>query len=133
VGASNIEVEQFLVAYGDALSAGDGAALAGMYEIPGLVVSDQGSQPVSSPDQVAEFFAVAAAQYAEAGIAGTRPEYVAIEQLSEELCTADVRWIGVDADGRATAHKEYSMYVLRRGDDGAVRIQVAVIRSPEVP
>jgi ketosteroid isomerase-like protein len=133
VGASNIEVEQFLVAYAEALSAGDGAALAGMYEIPGLVVSDQGGQPVSSPDQVAEFFAAAAAQYHDAGLAGTRPEYVSIEQLSEQLCTADVRWIGIDADGRATGHKEYSMYVLRRGEDGVVRIQVAVIRSPEVP
>lgn len=133
MGATNIEVEQFLVAYGDALSAGDGAALAGMYEIPGLVVSDQGSQPVTSPDQVAEFFAAAAAQYTDSGIVGTRPEYVAIEQLSEQLCSADVRWIGVGADGRPTGYKEYSMYVLRKGDDGVVRIQVAVIRSPEVP
>ena len=131
------DVEQFLVAYGDALSAGDLDALADAYELPGLVMSDQGSQPVTDRQQVVDFFAAARAQYEEQGLAGTRPEHVSIEHLSEQLCTADVRWIGGDADGRATRYKEYSFYVLRQSvggpDDGTLRIQVAVIRPNDVP
>jgi len=131
------DVEQFLVAYGDALSAGDLPAIAAAYEIPALVISDQGSQPVSDRQQVVDFFGTALAQYEQLGLAGTRPEHVSIEHLSEQLCTADVRWIGVDAEGRATKYKEYSFYVLRRtvggADDGLLRIQVAVIRPNDVP
>ncbi|CAN5454600.1 hypothetical protein BH10ACT3_BH10ACT3_18600 [soil metagenome] len=133
MGATAVEVEKFLVAYGDALSAVDGPTIASMYEIPGMVISDQGSVAISSPEQVAEFFTAAAAQYTDAGIAGTRPEYVSIEQLSEQICSADVRWIGVDAEGKATRYKEFASYLLRRSEDGTVRIQVAVIRPNDGP
>lgn len=133
MGATNVEVEAFLVAYGEALSAGDGARIATMWEIPGLVLSDQGSVPVTDTAQAERFFTAAAGHYSDADLAGVRPEYVAIEQVSEQLCSADVRWIGVDAEGRATRYKEFGLYLLRRAGDGTVRIQVAVMRPNDGP
>jgi ketosteroid isomerase-like protein len=133
VGASAPEIERFLVAYAEAVSAGDGEAVAEMYELPALVLSDDGSIPVTSRDQVVEFFSAAPEQYREVGIVATRAEAVAIEQLSDELCTADVRWLGIDAEGRATNHRELATYLLRRRDDGSVRIQVAISRPSLIP
>ena len=133
MGAPAEDVERFLIAYAEALSAGDGATVATMWEIPGLVVSDEGSIPVTDAEQVDQFFTAALAQCADAGLAGTQPEHVAIEQLTDRLCSADVRWIGIDAEGRATRYKELSTYLLRQAEDGAIRIQVAVVRPNDGP
>lgn len=131
------DVEQFLVGYGEALSTGDLEAIADAYELPALVMSDQGSQSVTDRQRIVDFFEAARGQYEQLGLAGTRPEHVSIEHLSEQLCTADVRWIGVDIEGRATRYKEYSFYVLRQAvggpHDGRLGIQVAVIRPNDVP
>ena len=133
MGAGIEEIEQFLLAYGEALGAGDGDAVARLWQVPALVVSDQGSIAVTSSEQVAEFFSRAPAQYHEVGIVATRAEAVAIEQLSDQLCTVDVRWVGIDADGRPTEHRELSTYLLRRDADGTVRVQVAIARPSRIP
>lgn len=127
------DIEQFLIAYGGALSEGDAARVASMHEMPGLVLSDTSTIPLTDRSDLVESVTAAAARFGEAGLAGVRPEYVAIEQLGDELCSADVRWIGVDADGRASRHKEFTFYVLRRSADGEVRIQVAVERPNDRP
>lgn len=127
------DIERFLIAYGDALSAGDGARVASMHELPGLVLSDASSIPLTDRAQLADSVTAAAARFRDAGLSGVRPEYVAIEQLGDELCTADVRWIGVDTEGRASRHKEFALYVLRRSADGEVRIQVTVERPNDRP
>ncbi len=133
MGATGPEAERFLIAYGDALSAGDGERVAQMWELPALVLSDSGSITVTSPEQVADFFGRQPAHYESSGIFATRAESVAIEQLSDELCTADVRWVGLDAEGRRTNHFELSTYVLRRDAMGDVRIQVAITRTSRIP
>lgn len=133
MGATGPEAEEFVIEYGTALSAGDGERVASMWEIPALVLSDGSSIAVTSREQVAEFFGVQPAYYAEQGIHATRAVSVAIEQLSDELCSADVRWVGLDAEGRATNHHELSTYVLRRDEAGTVRIQVAITRTSRIP
>ena len=133
MGASAERVEQFLLEYGEALSAVDGARIATMWEIPSLVLSDQGSVPVTDAAQVDRFFTAAAGQYLEAGLSGVRAEHVAIEQISDQLCSADVRWIGIETEGRATRYKEFSLYLLRQREDGSIRIQVAVMRPNDGP
>jgi hypothetical protein len=59
----------------------------------------------------------------------TRATVLALQQLSPRLASVDVRWTALDAQGREKTH-ETSRYVLRRGDDGQPRIQVAMSLSP---
>ena len=96
-------------------------------------MSDEGTLLVAERAQVVEFFGHAAEQYRGSGIATTRPEHLAVEHLGERISSADVRWVGVDPDGRATSYRELSTYLLRTGDDGRVRIQVAVARPSRIP
>ena len=133
VGATGPEAEAFVLAYGEALSRGDGDAVARMWELPALVLADGGAVAVGSAEQVAEFFAGQPAVYAESGIHATRAVSVAVEQLSDELCSADVRWVGLDAEGNRTDHTELSTYVLRRDAGGTLRIQVAITRTSRIP
>lgn len=133
MGAGVPEIEQFLLEYADALATADGERAADMWELPALVMSDDGTHLVTERRQVVEFFSGAAAQYRDVGIASTRPEHLAVEHLGERLSSADVRWLGIDAAGRPTEHRELSTYVLRTGDDGQLRIQVAVARPSRIP
>jgi len=133
VGAGVPEIEQFLLAYADALAAADDERVADMWELPALVMSDDGTHLVTERREVVELSSTAAAQYRDAGITSTRPEHLAVEHLSDRISSADVRWLGVDADGRPTAHRELSTYLLRTGDDGRIRIQVALARPSRIP
>lgn len=133
MGATVSEIEQFLARYAEALGRGDTAALAQMWEIPALVLADGGSVAVSSRDQVEEFFSTAPDQYHAMGLHGVAAEAVAIEQLSDQLCSADVRWVGLDEQGRPTSYRELSSYVLRRDPTGTVRVQVAMSLPSRIP
>ena len=104
-----------------------------MWELPALVMSDEGTHLVTDRAEVVDFFSAAAAQYRDSGIAATRPEHLAVEHLGERISSADVRWLGIDADGRPTAHRELSTYLLRTGEDGRIRIQVALARPSRIP
>ena len=133
VGADVPQIERFLLAYADALAEGDGERVADMWELPALVMSDEGTRLVAERAEVVEFFSHAAEQYRGAGIATTRPEHLAVEHLGDRISSADVRWIGVDPDGRSTNYRELSTYLLRTGEDGRVRIQVALARPSRIP
>jgi ketosteroid isomerase-like protein len=133
VGADVAQIEQFLLAYADALAAGDGERVADMWELPALVMSDAGTRLVTERAEVVAFFGQAAEQYRSSGITTTRPEHLAVEHLGERISSADVRWVGVDPDGRVTPYRELSTYLLRTGDDGRIRIQVALARPSRLP
>ena len=133
MGAGVPEIERFLLEYADALAAADGERVADLWELPALVMSDEGTHLVTERREVVEFFSAAATQYREVGIASTRPEHLAVEHLSDRLTSADVRWLGIDAEGRPTEHRELSTYLLRTGEDGRLRIQVAVARPSRIP
>jgi hypothetical protein len=55
----------------------------------------------------------------------TRPEIEQAEALTEGLTSVDVRWHSLDEAGVERA-SERSHYVLRLGEDGRQRIQVAI-------
>jgi hypothetical protein len=124
----NREIQTFLDAYGRALSAGDGAHIATMWSVPALVLSDAGAHAVASLDEVAAFFAAAAAQYKERGIVETRPELIFVERVSERILLINVRWPGLDVGGKQVAEEE-TLYTLMLGDDGQPKIRVAIVRG----
>ena len=126
-------IERFLGEYAEALSSADTERIVEMWELPSMVLSDQGALVVDRAEQVTQFFSAAPEQYRAVGIVATAAEHLAVEQLSDRICSADVRWVGLDAHGRPTEHRELSTYLLRLGDDDAIRIQVALQRPSRIP
>jgi ketosteroid isomerase-like protein len=118
-------VGAFLDRYGSALSAGDLETVAGCWGTPALVLADQGAVPVSSAAEVEAFFAQAIEWHRSQGVVRTRAEVERITSLSDRLVTVVARWPAFDEDGVERA-SERSSYVLRVGDDGALRIHVAI-------
>src|ERR687889_457458 len=92
-------IEGFFVRYGEAVSAGDLKAISGCYAVPAIVLSDAGSIPISTREEI------------EAAFDG------AVENLTEKLVFADVRWDYLDEEGRSAERNSYR-YVLRLVDAG---------------
>jgi hypothetical protein len=113
---------------GRALGAADGEAIARLWDVPALVVADQGMHAVSSLGEVEQFFALAAAQYRSRGIRETRPDIVRLDWATGRLVIVRVRWPFLDEDGQEMG-EETTTYTLRQGDDGELRICVAVLHG----
>jgi ketosteroid isomerase-like protein len=84
-------LRRFLVRYGEALSAGDLGAVSGCYAVPALVLSDEGSVPIASREEIEAAFDGAAERYRAQGLVAVRPTLLASEVLSERLLSVDVR------------------------------------------
>jgi hypothetical protein len=117
--------------YGEALGAGDLDAIAGSWDIPSLVLSDQGSIAVTERQQVKDFFAQAVQWYKTQGYASTHPQVEQVYNLSPRLAMCDVLWPMLDASGTEKG-RERASYVLRLGEDGKLRIVVAFTSPSEV-
>lgn len=125
-------VRAFLERYGQALSTGDLPAIVACWDVPALVLSDQGARAVLEATEVEAFFAGAVAWYHAQGIAATRPENVRVEPLSARIVSVDVTWAAHDAQG-AAGPPERSRYVLAIADDGSPRIRVAMSLPVDQP
>jgi hypothetical protein len=55
--------KQFLERYGVALSAGDLPGIANVWDVPALVLSDDGAIPVAGKEEVEKFFGQATETY----------------------------------------------------------------------
>jgi hypothetical protein len=121
-------LESFVEAYGKAISSGDLERVADSWELPALVLSDQGTTAVNTKEEVMGFFDKAAASYRSQGRTSTIGEIIGKEYLTKNIVAVDVRWPSFDDQGKAKA-VEMSHYLLRIGDDGKPRIQVALTRS----
>lgn len=118
-------VRAFLDRYGCALSAGDLPAIVACWEVPALVLSDQGARAVLEVAEIEGFFAAAVEWYHAQGMAATRPKDARVEPLSERLISVDVTWHATNAAGE-TVSAERSRYVLSIADDGSPRVRVAI-------
>jgi hypothetical protein len=85
-------LQAFFVRYGDALAAGDLPTVAECYTLPALVVSDAGSIPVATREEVEAAFRGAAEAYRAQGLVSAHPTIVGFEAITEQLVFADVRW-----------------------------------------
>ena len=111
-------LEDFFVRYGEAVSAGDLKAISGCYAVPSIVLSDAGSIPIATREEIEAAFDGAAERYRAQGMVAARPTVVAVENLTEKLAFADVR-VGLPRreEGRSTEQNIYR-YVLRLEDAG---------------
>jgi ketosteroid isomerase-like protein len=121
-------IQEFLDRYATALSAGDGKAIAALWEMPALVVDDHGVIPVGKAEEVEQFFTAAHADYNQRGITSTRAEIVRLEWPTDRIAQVDVRWIMLDASGHERGD-ESTTYTLRRDDAGNLRLRCAVTRG----
>jgi hypothetical protein len=118
-------LRRFLVRYGEALSAGDLKAISSCYAVPSLVLSDEGSVPIASREEIEAAFDGAAERYRAQGLVAVRPTLLASEALGERLISADVRWDYLDEQGRSAQQNSYR-YVLRLEDEASPKIQVVI-------
>lgn len=119
------QIKQSLERYGEALSAGDLASIWNCWEVPGLVLADDGAIVVSDKGQLEGFFARAIGWYQSQGLMATRPELERTMALTERLTLVTVRWPSFDHAG-VERSSDRSHYILRLGNDGQHRIQVGV-------
>jgi ketosteroid isomerase-like protein len=119
------EVEGFLRRYGAALGTGDVAGVGRCWQVPALVVADQGARAVLAMEEVEAFFAAAVAWYRDQGLVSTVPEVRRVERLSTGLVSVDATRSAQDAGG-VERSREVSRYIMRRDEDGTLRICVAV-------
>jgi hypothetical protein len=122
------EVQHFLDDLARALTAGNGDAVASMYEVPALILSDEGVIAVESPVQIAQFFGAAKEQYNAQGIVDTRADLIDLERIGERILVATVRWPHLDVNHKEVA-AESSDYTLRRDDQGRLRIRSVLMRG----
>jgi hypothetical protein len=128
-GAHDTEVvEDFLDRLARALTSGDGATIARMWNVPALVVSDQEVLPVTSSEQVAKFFGGAKQEYNARGVTGTRGEILNLQWVTDRIAIAEVRWPWLDESGNEVG-EEASTYTLRRDDDGNLKICATVMHG----
>jgi ketosteroid isomerase-like protein len=126
----DLGVKNFLDRFAEAFTAGDGEAVATLWETPAFVLSVDMARPVSAASEVAEFFGGARDQYNEVGITGTRAEIVRLDEISDHLVMVRVRWPYLDKDGREMG-AETSTYTLARKGDGDWKIRIAVMHGQE--
>ena len=122
---TDAHLRRFLVRYGEALSAGDLKAISGCYAVPSLVLSDEGSVPIATREEIEAAFDGAAERYRAQGLVAARPALVASEALSERLLLVEVRWDYLDERGRSAQQNGYR-YVLRLEDEASPKIQVVI-------
>jgi len=124
----NQDILEMLNRLGTALSAGDAAAVAECWDIPALVLSDDGARPVSARGEIEAFFASAIERYRSRGITSTKATLERVDHLSKVITAIDVLWPGFDSSGSPKGSVERSHYLLRSCADGRPRIRVALTR-----
>lgn len=126
--SSRAEVQDLLDRMARALTAGDGRAIAGMWETPAFVLGDGMAMTVSSEAELERFFGGAKEQYNAKGISDTRAEIVKLEWPTRRIAVVQVHWPYLDAKG-ATHGSETSTYTLRRDDSGKLRLRIALLHG----
>jgi hypothetical protein len=111
-----------------ALAAGDATRVAELWDVPALVLADEGARAVDTRAEVEEFFRGSIAWYRESGTPLAVPTLERWGRISERVAWADVTWRGMDSSG-VEKSRELSHYLMRSGEEGVARVQVAMSRS----
>lgn len=130
--AAGEDLQRYFERMARALTAGDGAAIARMWEVPALVVGDQEVHAVGTHKEVEQFFGGAKDQYNARGITDTRPEIAKLEWVTDRIVMVTVRWPYLDSTGEERG-EETSTYTLRRDDKGELKLRVAVMHGAVEP
>ncbi len=126
----DLGVQEYLNSLKEALTSGDGDAVAEMWETPAFVLGQGMARVVSAPDEVAELFGAARAHYREIGITDTRAEIVRLDEITDQMVMVRVRWPYLDPQGREMG-AETSTYTLVRQSGGDWKLRVALMHGKE--
>ena len=126
MGGDEQAVRAMLQRFARAITTGDGPGAAACWDVPALVVSDEGNRAVGTSAEVEAFFGGAKEQYAQQGVSDTRPEVECVEWYTSRLASVTVRWPYLDAGGRDLGRSERSVYLVRVAD-GDAKICVAAM------
>ncbi len=121
-------MRDFLDEFARALTAGDGRAVANLWETPAFVLGDEMVRVVQSPQEVEAFFAGAKEQYNARGVTEARAEILELDWLTDRIVQVEVRWPYQDAYGEELGY-ETSTYTLLRDDAGRLRLRIAVMHG----
>jgi len=124
------EIQDLLNTIARAITAGDGDAVAKLYEVPAFVLGDTMAMPITETAEVAKFYGAGKAEYNKRGIADTRADIVDIEKLGDKTIQVAVRWPYLDDKGKEIGG-EKSDYILRRDDAGKLRVRAVLMRGEE--
>lgn len=124
------DVQDTLDRLADALTSGDGRAAGSFWQAPAFVLGDEHELAVSKPEEFEQFFGGAREQYNQRGVTDTRAKIQRLDWLTDRIALATVRWPHLDAQDREVG-TETSTYVLRRGDDRALKLRVAIMHGEE--
>ncbi|MBX2993413.1 MAG: hypothetical protein KF681_01270 [Bdellovibrionaceae bacterium] len=122
------EISVFFNKFNEAMTSGDGEAMAALWAVPALVMSDDMVRAVRTSESVSAFFANSNEQYNERGIVGSRPEVQHLDWLTDKIVMVEVRWPYLDQDGHERG-SESSTYTLRRDDAGDFKVQAVVMHG----
>lgn len=128
----DLGVQAFLDRFGKALTGGDGAAIAEMWETPAFVLGDGMTRTVKSPSEVEALFAGAKDQYNALGITDTKALIVRLDEINDHLVMVRARWPYLDAEGIERG-AETSTYTLTRERDGDWKFRITVMQGAEKP
>jgi hypothetical protein len=124
------EVQEVLNRVARAVTAGDGKAMAKLWEVPAMVIGADMAMAITDSQEIEKFFGGAKAQYNERGITDTRAEIEELDEVGQNVFIASVRWPYLDAAGN-TIGAERSDYTLRRDDKGELKIRSVLMRGVE--
>lgn len=127
-GPADDEIQDFFDRMAGALTRGDGEAVADLWAVPALVLSDRDARAVDSLEDEAAFFGGARDQFHRLGSTDTRAQIVGFERLTSRIVMVDVRWPWLDDTG-AERGEETSTYLLRRDDSGELKLQAVIMRG----
>lgn len=122
------QIKDMLERLGAALSTGDLAGVSNCWELPALVISDEGAIAITEARQIEEFFGQAVGWYQSQGMTSTRPELKRVDLMTDRLAGVDVCWPAFDASGNEV-FSEVSHYILSLGKDEQIRLRVALTRT----
>jgi hypothetical protein len=124
------DVQEYLDRFAMAITSGDVASIAALWETPAFVIDDRAAIPVSSIEEVEKFFSGAKDQYNSQGITTTKAEILELDWVSDTLVVVRVRW-PYQNDAGETLGAESSSYTLKRGNDGDFKMRVVLMRGVE--
>lgn len=130
VPEDDLGVMAFLQSFADVLVEGDVEAIAGLWEMPAMVIADEFVQGFDTHDDLAKLFQGAREHYASIGVTNTRPEIVRLDEITDRVVVVRTRWPWIDDDGHEMG-AENSTYTLRRDGAGDWKIRLAIMHGTE--
>lgn len=125
-----MKTTDFLNNYAAALLTYSAHEIAGFYQVPLTVYSDEGVLQVMEMDEVVHFWLAAVDPYRKQGVVNTVPEIISEEQMSNTIRICKVQWNNFNTSGKK-AGSETNFYILSQTPDG-LKISGLIIMTPQV-